>query len=230
MTKGWHGESQRHSLARRGIKTVSLSKAQRDKVKRMLAPLERKKLVKRWELIEDFKPRRTKKYQLVYSDDTVRKHRDIILSELERRGLNYYLLPKEVFGIKRRKEYQLEVDVNGKELQDLTDWMYEKITRRSEVLQFFEGTIDPTMSFHEVLPLKGAEDVPDLRIRNRKRFPNFGSAKKIIKPVDKDTNLVIISTRPKKSKAIRKALKGERVKDILVQDFRPKSHSQKLNG
>lgn len=207
---------------------VTLTSDQQNAVFRQMQPLILKGIIKSYNVVEDYDFAKTKKFQLVYSDDTLRKHADIIMEELDDRGVNYYLVPMRTYARKGKgkRKYQLVADMDGKELEEFIGWLQPKVTDKHELITMVDGFINPTVSSWEVLPMTGAEEVPDLRIRGKRRQLGFSKAKKFVKPIDKDTNLVVLAVTPSKISFLRRRLKGETEKDILVQDQNPKRYSQ----
>lgn len=247
--KGWKNliasDSYRHELSRRGIKSkqVSITKTKRNKLKKTLLPLMADKTISGYNIVENPNIKPKDKYQVVYGHDVIAKHRDIIVDELRRKNLDFYVMPREAkflsedAFIKTKSqvkegdivsndfEYQVVVDVNSKELEDLERYLRTKTVNYDPAVLLFEGTLNPTKTNYEVIPLNEAYTVPDVRIRNRGRYDRFKKVDKIVKKLDKDTNLVILSVRKDDTVKIKKVLKGEKVKKVLVQNYDPYKHS-----
>lgn len=247
--KGWKNivasDSYRHELSRRGIKTkqVSLTKTKRNKLKRQLLPLLANKVISGYNIVENPNIKPKEKYQVVYGHDVVKKHRDILLDELKRKGLDFYVMPRESKFLSKKgfiktssqvkegdiigndSEYNVVVDVNGKELEDLERWLRIKAVNYDPAVLLIEGTLNPTKTNYEVIPLNEAYTVPDIRIRNRGNYDRFKKVDKVIKKLDKDTNLIILSIKKDNTDKIKKALKGEKVNKVLVQNYDPYKHS-----
>ena len=247
--KGWKNlvasDSYRHELSRRGIKTkqVSLSKTKRKQVMKKMLPLLADKTISGYNLVDNPRIEKKDKYQVVYGHDVVKKHRDIILNELKLKNYHYYVMPREskflsekAF-IKTKKqiqegdvvsndsEYNIIVDVDKKGLQELERWLRIKSVNYDPIVLLMEGTLNPTKSNYEVLPLNEAYTVPDVRIRNKGDYERFKTADKIIKKLDSNTDLVILSVKKDNTLKLRKVLKGEKQKKVLIQNYDPYKHS-----
>lgn len=203
---------------------LTVTKSQMKAIDRQLQPLIKKGLIKKYSYVEKPKFKETSKYQLIYTDDTLRRHHDIIVDELRKRNIDYNII--ETKNQNGKRLYQLIINVNGKQLDNMVEWLQPKVTERNEIIQFFDASLNPTATALDVMPLHGAENVPDLRIRNRARYKDFKKAEKIIVPIDHNSHAVILSTVPMKTQQIKKSLSGERLRTVLVQDFRPSGHSQ----
>lgn len=247
--KGWKNivssDSYRHQLARKGIKTkqVSLSKTQRNSIKRKLLPLLANNTISGYNLVEN--PRIPKKdvYRMVYGHDVVRKHRDIIISELDRMKVDYYVVPREAKFLSEKTfiktpnqvksgdiisnddEYQIVIDVNRKELEALERWFRNKTVDRNEFITIIDGLTNPTSALWELVPLPKSYTVPDTRIKGRTEYPRYKQADEIVKKLDKDTDLVILSVKKINTDKVEEALEGEQTKKVLVQDYNPPKHS-----
>lgn len=246
--KGWKNiiasDSYRHKLSKMGIKNaVSLTKSQRSRVKKIMLPLLADHTVSGYNLVENPRAKKKSVYQIMYSHDVIAKHRDLIIDELKKRGLDYYIVPREsqfldteAFNkrptqirkkdiVSNKHEYQIVLDVNRKQLADFQKWLKRKAVNWDETVQFFDGFVNPTVPAWEVIPFDKADVTPDIRIRNRAKFDEFKPATKITKKLDYNTDLVILSVRKKNTRKIIKDLKGETKKRVLVQDYKPEKHS-----
>lgn len=247
--RGWRNilasDSYRHELSRRGIKStqVSLSGTQSTRLRKVMLPLLADRTITGYNIVETPHLRPKDKYRLVYSHDQRTKHLNLIVEELRKRKLDFYVVGRKSQFLTEEdfvktpsqmtigdittnpKEYQLIVDMDAKELKSFEQWLKTKAVYWDEPIQFLDGAINPTVPLWETIPLKNAYVVPDIRLRNRKQFKDFKTATKVVKKLDKDTSLVILSTRAKKTKAIREHLKGERVDKVLVQNYKPTKHS-----
>jgi len=87
------------------------------------------------------------------------------------------------------------------------------------------GLTDPSEPQNLSQKIEGSYTVPDIRLRKRNRFPRFRKVDKIVKKVDKNSDLVILSVRENDTKKIKDALVGEKASNILIQDYTPKKHS-----
>jgi len=246
--KGWRNiiasDHYRHVLAGKGIASrVTIPAKTKNKIRSKLLPLLANHTISGYNLVENPRIHRLGRYQLVYSHDVKKKHRDLILRELRRRNMDYYAVPREsqfldeeAF-VKRpsqirkddivsnKHEYQIFIDANAKQLRDFEAWLRRKAVNWNEPIQFFDGLVNPLVPVWEVIPLKGADTTPDIRILKRQDFPRFKPATKIIKKIDKDSDLVILSVRKKNTAKVRRLLKGETAKRILVQDYTPERYS-----
>ena len=120
---------------------------------------------------------------------------------------------------------EIIIDANKKELDILTKWLKNKTVNHDEAITLIDSTINPTISFIDIFPLPNSYTTPDIRIRDRANYPDFKRADKIVKKLDKDTDLVILSVRSENTKALKKALKGEKQQRVLIDDFKPDKHS-----
>lgn len=246
---GWKNlissDSYRHELSRRGIKTnqVSLSKTKKLRLKKEMMPLISKHIISGYNVVENPHIKKKDTYRVIYGHDVKKRHREIIIDKLEKMGVDYFVVPREAQFLSEEafiktpnqvkegdiitndKEYQIVIDVNKRELKDLTEWLEKKTVNRDEALILVDGTLNPTVSMIDLIPIPDSYTTPDIRIQNRKEYPDFKRADKIVKKLDKDTDLVILSVRSQNTKALRKALKGERQASVLIDDFKPDKHS-----
>jgi len=245
---GWKNiiasDSYRHTLSKMGIKNaVSITKTQRRGIKTTMLPLLVNNTLSGYNLVENPRAKPFERYQMIYSHDVIQKHRDFIIDELKRRNFDYYVIPREsqfldakAF-VKRpsqirkkdivtnKNKYQIVIDIGNKELQDFEKWLKRKAVNWNEHIQFFDGLLNPLVPIWEVLPFDGADTTPDIRIRNRARFPEYKKVTKITKKLDKNSDLVILSVRKENTNKIRKILKGETAEKVLVQNYSPEKHS-----
>lgn len=226
--KGWRGESKRHSLARKGIKTVSVTKSQRKQIAKALNPLIEKKLIAGYSIVEKPEHIKEKSRQVRYSHDTVKRHRNVIEEQLKFLGLDYEIVPKEKYVKgKKKKEYQVIATGNPDQIFELTRFLKRRTTDFSDIIQFTDTQLNPAESTLDAIELKNARIVPDMRVLHSGKIKDFVEAKRISKNIDSDTELVVLTIRPSNTKAVEKALKGEKVTEVLIQDFIPPKHSQK---
>lgn len=247
--KGWknlvNGDHYRHVLSGKGISNaVTVAKTQRKKIRAELLPLLQKRKITGYNLV-DIPPellKGTQKFRVIYGHE-VTKHRDKILQELKRRNISYFVIPRESFFlddksfvkspkqvriddiVKAGGEYQIVIDVNGKQLKQLESWLHQKTVNWETPIQFFDAFIDPTTPAWEVIPLEDSWTVPDIRIQNRQKFKRFKAVDKITKKLDKDSYLIILSAKKPNTQQVRDILKYERQDKVLVQDYKPVKHS-----
>lgn len=232
--RGWKNivasDSYRHELARRGIKTkVSVTKRQRKSLKKQLLPLIKNKTISNYSLIETPRLNKKEAYRIIYGHDSIRKHRDIIIEELKDRGIDYYVMPREtnflLNGKQDKEGYQIIIDVNKKEIEGIETYFRQKTVNRDEFVTVLDATLNPTIPIWEVIPLQKSYVIPDIRIQDKTKYPDFKLANKIIKRIDEDTDLVILSIGAKNTKKVRDALKGEKEENVLIQNYFPFKHS-----
>jgi len=247
--KGWKNiiasDGYRHELSRRGIKTnqVSLSKSKRRSIKRKLRPLIANHVISGYNIVDNPHLRKKKRYQLVYGHDVIRRHRTAVIRQLKDMGLQYYVLPREAKFlsddafiktsnqvkdkdiISNDHEYQIVIDADSKQLDRLQHWLKKHAVNYGEILPLAESLINPAEPIWEVYTLPKSYTTPDIRIRFRSKYKDFKKADKIVKPLDKNTDLVILSVRAKNTKMIRDALKGEKDEKVLIQDYKPTKNS-----
>lgn len=245
--KGWKNilgnDSHRHNLSRLGVKSkVSITKSQRSRLKKKLLPLLHNQTISGYNVI-DVPPHlmKAKKYRLIYGHE-VKKHGNKILEEMGRRKINYFVVPRESFFmddeafvkspnqvrkediVEADKEFQIVAEVNRKQLIGFEGWLHQKAVNWGVHLQILDG-MSPLTPTWEAIPLKDSWTTPDIRIQNRKKFDRFKNADKVIKQLDKDSYLIILSTKKPNTEKLRKLLKGEKVKKVLIQDYTPERHS-----
>lgn len=226
--KGWRGESVRHGLARKGIKTVSVTKSQRKNVARALNPLIEKKLIAGYSIVEKPEHIKEKSRQVRYTHDTVKRHRTVIEEQMKSLEMDYEIVPKEKYvNGKKKKEYQIIATGSPDQIFELTRFLKRRTTDFSDIIQFADTQLNPAESTLDAIELKNPRIVSDIRVLNSRKVKDFVKAKRIHKNIDADTELVILTVRPSNTKAVRDALKGERVSEVLIQDFIPPKHSLK---
>jgi len=166
--------------------------------------------------IEDYNPRENKTKKILYAHDNP-KHLKQVQNEV---GGKAY--PRESY-YKWNKSWKTGPNT------DIVD----KNLARGKEKYIQTGDVDKASRFFRNKTLKGKKEsirgswmVPDIRIFNvRKPIKNFRNAHLVSKKIDRNSRMVTVVTKKKRLNSIKKQLVGEKVKNVKVQDFRPKKHS-----
>jgi len=74
-------------------------------------------------------------------------------------------------------------------------------------------------------PIQGSWFIPDIRIYNRSKHPEFRKAWLVTKKIDENSRFATVVTHKGKLSKIRKELKYERVRPVMIQDYPGRKHS-----
>lgn len=195
---------------------------------KLLNPLLQQRYIQSYSIIE--KPDNINKgdKQVRYSNNVIKRHRNIIEAELKDMGVQYEIVEKDKYTKSGKvKEYQVIAKGNKDQVYDITRFLKRRATEFDEIVDFVDTAINPAETSFDAFQLHKAKIVPDIRVLNDTKVRDFAKAKRISLNLDKDTELVVISIKPKNVQKVKDTLKGEQVTEVLVQDFVPMKHSFK---
>lgn len=226
-----HFDSRVHQMSGKGVKqpqkfskSVTLSPLRKRHIQQKMFPLLEWKVISGYNIAD--RPLGKHRHVVLIYGHNVAAHGVALLQLLKDMKVKHEVMPREsvfidsdVFvktkgqvregDVVQAKEYEIWFDGSPKVLNRIERFMRKRAVNRG----------NPKAELPE------SYTTPDIRLKSALRHRNFRVADEIRKPLDRNTDLVILSVRPINTTLLRKLLTNERVSQVQVQDYRPRRHS-----